>query len=250
MAMRSQCRKNRTIRCSPARDRTHFANRRRLCKGDAAFQAARTSLKKRRTSVSSPSASAASASASALTSSAVERASALAPATRVIASAPERASADARLTPSAMVDTAAFCSSTADATAAAMPDISAMILLTSSIASVASPAADWMAPIWVAVSSVALEIATQIGAIQRSEEHTSELQSRSDLVCRLLLEKKKANNLASYQQKNPTALRYQNTHTNPTTTPRNHQSPNKHCASARPTSDHDYPWPETYQTRR
>src|SRR2546421_12636881 len=28
-------------------------------------------------------------------------------------------------------------------------------------------------------------------AIVRSEEHTSELQSRSDLVCRLLLEKKK-----------------------------------------------------------
>src|SRR2546421_8343687 len=28
----------------------------------------------------------------------------------------------------------------------------------------------------------------------RSEEHTSELQSRSDLVCRLLLEKKKKNN--------------------------------------------------------
>src|SRR2546428_8212269 len=27
----------------------------------------------------------------------------------------------------------------------------------------------------------------------RSEEHTSELQSRSDLVCRLLLEKKKRN---------------------------------------------------------
>src|SRR6267378_1372335 len=31
---------------------------------------------------------------------------------------------------------------------------------------------------------------------QRSEEHTSELQSRRDLVCRLLLEKKK-NDLAS-----------------------------------------------------
>src|SRR2546421_9531612 len=30
----------------------------------------------------------------------------------------------------------------------------------------------------------------------RSEEHTSELQSRSDLVCRLLLEKKK--NITSY----------------------------------------------------
>src|SRR5206468_10152156 len=30
-------------------------------------------------------------------------------------------------------------------------------------------------------------------AAWRSEEHTSELQSRSDLVCRLLLEKKKKN---------------------------------------------------------
>src|SRR3712207_7310029 len=29
------------------------------------------------------------------------------------------------------------------------------------------------------------------GAVQRSEEHTSELQSRQYLVCRLLLEKKK-----------------------------------------------------------
>src|SRR2546428_5032110 len=31
----------------------------------------------------------------------------------------------------------------------------------------------------------------------RSEEHTSELQSRSDLVCRLLLEKKKNHNHTS-----------------------------------------------------
>src|SRR5438034_8789209 len=31
-------------------------------------------------------------------------------------------------------------------------------------------------------------------AYRRSEEHTSELQSHSDLVCRLLLEKKKKNN--------------------------------------------------------
>src|SRR2546421_7969024 len=30
-----------------------------------------------------------------------------------------------------------------------------------------------------------------VGVGMRSEEHTSELQSRSDLVCRLLLEKKK-----------------------------------------------------------
>src|SRR5204863_1100593 len=32
----------------------------------------------------------------------------------------------------------------------------------------------------------------------RSEEHTSELQSRRDLVCRLLLEKKKTNMYMSY----------------------------------------------------
>src|SRR2546421_772278 len=33
----------------------------------------------------------------------------------------------------------------------------------------------------------------------RSEEHTSELQSRSDLVCRLLLEKKKKNKISHLQ---------------------------------------------------
>src|SRR5215211_9412386 len=36
----------------------------------------------------------------------------------------------------------------------------------------------------------------------RSEEHTSELQSHSDLVCRLLLEKKKKNKLTEYNLKN------------------------------------------------
>src|SRR5436190_7220635 len=35
------------------------------------------------------------------------------------------------------------------------------------------------------------------GAADRSEEHTSELQSHSDLVCRLLLEKKKKQNKTS-----------------------------------------------------
>src|SRR5437588_4280305 len=34
----------------------------------------------------------------------------------------------------------------------------------------------------------------------RSEEHTSELQSHSDLVCRLLLEKKKTNHIQTTQQ--------------------------------------------------
>src|SRR5206468_12956328 len=37
---------------------------------------------------------------------------------------------------------------------------------------------------------------------ERSEEHTSELQSRSDLVCRLLLEKKKKRKLKQMIQKN------------------------------------------------
>src|SRR6266496_6381225 len=35
----------------------------------------------------------------------------------------------------------------------------------------------------------------------RSEEHTSELQSRRDLVCRLLLEKKKKGQRRSYRRK-------------------------------------------------
>src|SRR5690349_24072782 len=36
------------------------------------------------------------------------------------------------------------------------------------------------------------------GLAKRSEEHTSELQSRRDLVCRLLLEKKKKKKQRSY----------------------------------------------------
>src|SRR2546421_7024622 len=36
-----------------------------------------------------------------------------------------------------------------------------------------------------------LPMVTDLLTAERSEEHTSELQSRSDLVCRLLLEKKK-----------------------------------------------------------
>src|SRR5690349_23673982 len=38
------------------------------------------------------------------------------------------------------------------------------------------------------------------GVVHRSEEHTSELQSRRDLVCRLLLEKK--NNTAAMLSRN------------------------------------------------
>src|SRR3712207_7306446 len=35
------------------------------------------------------------------------------------------------------------------------------------------------------------DVGDRLGAAERSEEHTSELQSRQYLVCRLLLEKKK-----------------------------------------------------------
>src|SRR5690625_7093651 len=47
---------------------------------------------------------------------------------------------------------------------------------------------------WCAAHDIALtghpEDSDDIGLLDRSEEHTSELQSRGHLVCRLLLEKK------------------------------------------------------------
>src|SRR2546421_6935490 len=51
--------------------------------------------------------------------------------------------------------------------------------------------ADWLRQLLSNLLSNAREHSTK----GRSEEHTSELQSRSDLVCRLLLEKKKKNNI-------------------------------------------------------
>src|SRR5260221_5971533 len=44
---------------------------------------------------------------------------------------------------------------------------------------------------------------SELGA-HRSEEHTSELQSHSDLVCRLLLEKKKKTKPSTHQRRNST----------------------------------------------
>src|SRR5260221_9949282 len=41
---------------------------------------------------------------------------------------------------------------------------------------------------------------------RRSEEHTSELQSHSDLVCRLLLEKKKKNDNSKQQTRQNTDI--------------------------------------------
>src|SRR5688572_31625508 len=40
-------------------------------------------------------------------------------------------------------------------------------------------------------SDVSIRVTASLGMAARSEEHTSELQSQSKLVCRLLLEKKK-----------------------------------------------------------
>src|SRR2546430_13472868 len=42
--------------------------------------------------------------------------------------------------------------------------------------------------------------AVPIAQLPRSEEHTSELQSQSNLVCRLLLEKKKKKNIRMKQE--------------------------------------------------
>src|SRR5690242_21101066 len=43
-----------------------------------------------------------------------------------------------------------------------------------------------------------MEGAVQVGEFQRSEEYTSELQSHVNLVCRLLLEKKKKYKIYTY----------------------------------------------------
>src|SRR5207249_5147917 len=48
----------------------------------------------------------------------------------------------------------------------------------------------------LAIKGAGLPKAPEIAQGSRSEEHTSELQSRFDLVCRLLLEKKKHGELA------------------------------------------------------
>src|SRR5437588_2411333 len=51
------------------------------------------------------------------------------------------------------------------------------------------------------VGANSLEASLEAGAVERSEEHTSELQSHSDLVCRLLLEKKKMECRNRYDRK-------------------------------------------------
>src|SRR5438874_10319675 len=64
----------------------------------------------------------------------------------------------------------------------------------------------------LALRPVVEDLALRLGALRsgRSEEHTSELQSRRDLVCRLLLEKKKPQSEARLpaQPTTPTLLPY------------------------------------------
>src|SRR5690349_23968150 len=58
----------------------------------------------------------------------------------------------------------------------------------------------------------------------RSEEHTSELQSRRDLVCRLLLEKKKKKNKTKNNKNNLQPI-ITLIHTSPVARTRHHSSP-------------------------
>src|SRR5699024_11479325 len=60
-------------------------------------------------------------------------------------------------------------------------------------ASPGTGSAIWLLAV-VAATALADALALRVFAPVRSEEHTSELQSRFDLVCRLLLEKKKSEN--------------------------------------------------------
>src|SRR6266511_6362794 len=50
---------------------------------------------------------------------------------------------------------------------------------------------------WLSITQAAWSVIRRAACISaRSEEHTSELQSRENLVCRLLLEKKKKNKIS------------------------------------------------------
>src|SRR5438034_6030395 len=75
--------------------------------------------------------------------------------------------------------------------------------------------AEWDDPSTIAAVEQALGLFGSVIRLEadqffpRSEEHTSELQSHSDLVCRLLLEKKKKARACTRTQPKHTALRHQ-----------------------------------------
>src|SRR3989440_7516642 len=62
---------------------------------------------------------------------------------------------------------------------------------------------------WIRPAMISYRYWARIGWLfdGRSEEHTSELQSRSDLVCRLLLEKKKNTHIYPTSTRNSAAAR-------------------------------------------
>src|SRR5438034_5400473 len=64
---------------------------------------------------------------------------------------------------------------------------------------------------------------SRAGPPLRSEEHTSELQSHSDLVCRLLLEKKKKKNT-----RNPMTINQRQQYSKQVSTAILHTSPSTH----------------------
>src|SRR5438034_7394489 len=70
-------------------------------------------------------------------------------------------------------------------------------------------------PAWFSIveGSDCESASTWPSALMRSEEHTSELQSHSDLVCRLLLEKKK-----NKTKEKPTRMKKRKNKSNATTT--------------------------------
>src|SRR5437868_12491694 len=68
------------------------------------------------------------------------------------------------------------------------PPSSTLFPYTTLFRSVPGPAPDRWHPLYTTAVSEPAEVLVDFR--QRSEEHTSELQSRFDLVCRLLLEKK------------------------------------------------------------
>src|SRR5215471_21297827 len=64
-------------------------------------------------------------------------------------------------------------------------------------------------PAWGGAAAMWAEAGAVAGP--RSEEHTSELQSRRDLVCRLLLEKKKKDISQTNQKRKKTKKKYRQT---------------------------------------
>src|SRR3712207_7672638 len=73
------------------------------------------------------------------------------------------------------------------------------------VAGIAQPALDHLGGVLRPAFEPRLQLRHRGGQDERSEEHTSELQSRQYLVCRLLLEKKKITDLYSFSNNNTTS---------------------------------------------